>query len=67
MNIIIFFQFFYYSENICEDDSIFVGFLVVGENKVSNQVRAKVHNLIKNKKEEVVWTMQQDNSFINLI
>ena len=65
--IIIFFVIFHYSENICEDDSIFIGFHVVGENKVSNQVRAKVHNLIKNKKEEVVWTMQQDNSFINLI
>ena len=41
--------------------------MVIGEKKVSNHARAKIHNLIKNKKEEVVWTMQQDNSFINLI
>ena len=41
--------------------------MVVGEKKVSNHVRAKVNNLLKNTKEEVVWTMKQDNSFINLI
>ena len=34
---------------------------------MSNHVRAKVNNLLKNSKDEVVWTMQQDNSFINLI
>ena len=41
--------------------------MVEGENKVSNHVRAKILNLLKNKKQEAVWTMQQDNSFINLI
>ena len=58
---------FNYSDNICEDDLIIIGFLVIGENKISNHVRAKVHNLLKNLRQEVVWTMQQDNSFVNLI
>ena len=58
---------FKYSDNICEDDLIIIGFLVIGENKISNHVRAKVHNLLKTLRQEVVWTMQQDNSFVNLI
>ena len=60
-------NFIKYRENICEEDSIIIGYLVIGENKRSNHVRAKIQNLLKNKKEEVVWTMKQDNSFINLI
>ena len=40
--------------------------MVNGEDKVNNHIRAKILNLVKNKKEEVVWTFQQDNSFINL-
>ena len=39
----------------------------MGENKINNHIRAKINNLVKNKKEEVVWTIHQDNSFINLI
>ena len=55
-----------YSDNINESDSIFIGFFVVGENIINNHIRAKVLNLVKNKKEEVVWTIQQDHSFLNL-
>ena len=40
--------------------------MVNGEDKVNNHIRAKILNLVKNKKEEVVWTIQQDHSFINL-
>ena len=43
-----------------------IGFLIVGEGKVNSHIRAKISNLVKNKKEEVVWTIQ-DHSFINLI
>ena len=49
-----------------DDDSILIGFLVAGEDKVNNHIKAKIQNLIKNKKEEEVWTIHQDNSFINL-
>ena len=55
-----------YSDNSNESDSIFIGFFVVGENIINNHIRAKVLNLVKNKKEEVVWTIQQDHSFLNL-
>ena len=49
-----------------ENDSILIGFIVIGEDKVSNHVRAKIKNLVKNKKEDTVWTINQENSFINL-
>ena len=49
-----------------DNDSILIGFLVAGEDKVNNHIKAKIQNLIKNKKEEEVWTIHQDNSFINL-
>ena len=40
--------------------------MVVGENTINNHIRAKILNLVKNKKEEVVWIIQQEHSFINL-
>jgi hypothetical protein len=49
-----------------QNDSINIGFIVVGEDKANNHIRAKVQNLVKNKKEEAVWTINKDNSFINL-
>ena len=35
-----------------DDDSILIGFLVDGEDKVFNHIQAKIQNLLKNKKEE---------------
>ena len=55
-----------YSENASDDDSILIGFLINGEDKVNNHIKAKIQSLIKNKKQEEVWTIHQDNSFINL-
>jgi hypothetical protein len=46
---------------------IIIEFVITGEEKTNNYLRAKFKNLVKNKKEEVVWTIQKDNSFINLI
>ena len=40
--------------------------MVVGEDTINSHIRAKILNLLKNKKEEVVWTIQQEHSFINL-
>ena len=43
-----------------------MGLVVVGEDTINSHIRAKILNLLKKEKEEVVWDIQKGHSFINL-